>query len=102
VKFDEDHPFAFFVACRWRGRRQWLAESESWEGQVAEFRSIRLKDVFPLGDRRLYYRFDFGDDWTFEIRRSRGKPKERQPGVKYPCVIERIGPDPEQYPDMEV
>ena len=101
VKFDEDHPFAFYVAYSWRGRKQWLAESESWEGQEAEFCRICLKDVFPLGGRKLHYLFDFGDDWTFEVRRSRQKPKAPQAGVKYPRVIERIGPNPEQYPDAD-
>jgi hypothetical protein len=46
---------------------------------------------------KLYYHFDFGDDWYFEIRRSRAKPKEPTPRVQYPRVVEATGPNPRQY-----
>jgi hypothetical protein len=44
--------------------------------------------------------FDFGDNWTFEIRRQR-KVKEPEAGVKYPRVVKTIGPNPEQCPNYE-
>lgn len=101
VRFDRDHPFEFYIANSWRGRKLWLTESERWEDKEADFRAIQLKDVFPLGRKKLYYVFDFGDQWTFEVRRSRKKPKEPEGGVVYPRVIERVGPNPEQYPHID-
>ena len=48
-----------------------------------------------------YYLFDIGDDWRFEIRKSRRKPRQAENGVKYPRVIHSIGPNPLQYPVYE-
>jgi hypothetical protein len=59
---------------------------------------MTLEQVFPLEKRlKLYYHFDFGDDWYFEITKARNKPKEPASGVQYPRVIERVGPNPRQY-----
>jgi hypothetical protein len=46
---------------------------------------------------KLYYHFDFGDDWYFETRRSRMKPKEPTPRIEYPRVVETLGQNPRQY-----
>jgi len=56
----------------------------------------RLKDIYPLGRKKLYYLFYFGDSWPFEIRKARGV-KKPESDVKYPRVVEAIGPAPEQY-----
>jgi len=54
-----------------------------------------------LPDRpKLYYWFDFGDDWTFEITKDR-RIKSAEPRVKYPRVVGATGPNPEQYPELE-
>ena len=102
VSFGRDHPFAFFLANSASpfARKQWLTEKEEWEDKEDDFWRIRLKDIYPLGRKRLYYLFDFGDNWTFEIRRHR-KAKEPEAGVKYPRVVKTIGPNPEQYPNYE-
>ena len=102
VCFDRDHPFEFFLANSASpfAKKQWLTEQEGWEDREDDFRRIRLKDIYPLGRKRLYYLFDFGDSWTFEIRRDR-KVKEPEAGVKYPRVVKTIGPNPEQYPNYK-
>jgi pRiA4b ORF-3-like protein len=102
VQFGRDHPFQFFLAnsASPSARKQWLTEKEEWEDKEDDFRRIILKDIYPLGRKRLYYLFDFGDRWTFEIRKHR-KTKEPEAGVKYPRVVKRIGPNPEQYPNYE-
>ena len=101
VDFDRDHLFGFYIANRFHGRKQWLSESEHKEDMWADYAEILLKDVFPLGRKKLYYLFDYGDDWTFEVRRSRKRPREPEPGVTYPRVIESIGPNPPQYPETD-
>ena len=72
VSFGRDHPFTFYIANSWRGQRQWLTEEEKWQDKEHDFSTIKLKDIYPLGRKKLYYLFDFGDQWTFEVRKARG------------------------------
>jgi hypothetical protein len=68
---------------------------------IPESAEIPLNKVYPLPERmKLYYWFDFGDDWKFQITKDR-KVKASESKVKYPRVIESIGPDPKQYPNFE-
>jgi hypothetical protein len=57
VQFGRDHPFQFFLAnsASPSARKQWLAEKEEWEDKEDDFRRIILKDIYPLGRKRLYY-----------------------------------------------
>jgi hypothetical protein len=99
VAFDRDHPFSFFAANSFTGVKRWLSDQENWDDVVDDFLATRLTDVFPLGRKKLHYVFDFGDDWTFEIRKAR-KVTTPVPGVKYPRVVASEGDNPEQYPDI--
>ena len=98
VGFDRDHLFHFFLANSesTRAQRHWLSDAEDYEDWYEEFRHLPLGNIWPLKRKKLYYLFDFGDQWTFEIRKRRGA-KEPEPGVSYPQVIEQTGPDPKQY-----
>jgi len=102
VEFGRDHSFEFFLANSSSpyAVKKWLAEKEEWEDKEEEFYRIRLTDIWPTGRKKLYYLFDFGDKWIFEIRKIRGA-KEPESGVKYPRLIKAIGPNPEQYPRVE-
>ena len=101
VNFGRDHPFEFYTAnSRYTGKKIWLTLKEKWEEKLDDFIRVKLKDVWPLGRKRLYYCFDFGDRWTFEIRKAKGK-KLPDPEVCYPRVIKAIGPNPKQYPIPE-
>jgi hypothetical protein len=102
VQFGEDHLFDFFIAnsdSPW-AHRQWLTEKEEPEESEEVYRQITLRSIYPLGRKKLYYIFDFGDQWTFEIRKSRGA-KKPETGVTYPRVVKAIGPNPKQYPRCE-
>ena len=102
VNFGRDHPFEFYLANSSSpfAHRHWLTEKEAWEDKEDDFYRITLKDLYPLGRKKLYYLFDFGDQWTFEVRKMRGS-KAPVAGVKYPRLIESVGPDPEQYPRVK-
>jgi hypothetical protein len=102
VDFGQDHPFEFFLANSSSpyAVKRWLTEKEEWEDKEDDFFRIRLIDIWPTGRKKLYYLFDFGDQWTFEIRKKRGS-KEAGHGVKYPRLIKAIGPNPEQYPRFD-
>ena len=102
VAFDDDHMFEFFAGRSPRSRKMSFAEDEYGDYDAGMMGEVTLDEVFPLPkSMKLYYHFDFGDDWIFEIRRSRKKPAPPKPGVEYPRVVERIGPNPPQYGEWE-
>jgi pRiA4b ORF-3-like protein len=99
VAFDNDHLYDFYAGRNRRNRQIAFVDDDEWEEREAVFAELTLgEDVYPLEGLKLYYHFDFGDDWIFEIRKAR-KEKACEPGVAYPRVIERRGPDPTQYPE---
>jgi hypothetical protein len=96
VNFDDDHLHQFYAGRDWRKRTVEFGEPESpFEANDAE--DVKLSDVFPLEKKHnLYYHFDFGDDWIFEIKCRAGKtPVNRR--AKYPRVVEKSGRRPTQY-----
>ena len=96
--FDRDHMFEFFAGRNHRHRSVTFGDEWDEDDACGDYGAITLEQVFPLPkNMKLYYHFDFGDDWYFEIRRSRTKPKEPTPGIKYARVVEAIGPNPRQY-----
>ena len=93
VDFDSDHGYEFRAGRSPRNRKVVLDDTAN---------DISLDQVYPLPKScKLYFHYDFGDDWYFEIRKSRQKPHEPDPGVRYPRVVEVIGPNPRQYGEFE-
>ena len=73
----------------------------AWAMRLVEMEDPPLNRVFPLPERlKLFYWFDFGDDWKFEIKKDR-RTHPPAPKTKYPRVIRRVGPNPKQYPNWE-
>ena len=88
IEFDDDHLYEFYVGRNYGNNQKVIPKS------------TRLKDLYPITGVKLYYLFDFGDSWIFEILKSR-KMKKEETGVQYPRVIEAVGENPEQYPDYD-
>ena len=104
VDFDNDHLFEFFVGRQPGNRAYSIGPEPDWDtfNPVKAYRNIHLSGIWPLPpSMKLYYLFDFGDNWLFQINKTRHKDKKPQPGVIYPRVIEAKGNNPEQYPDWE-
>ena len=104
VSFDNDHLFDFFVGLHSGNRAYSIGGTPSYSNfnPVKLYRGIHLSSVWPLPTgMKLYYLFDFGDNWIFQINKTRHKDKIEQAGVVYPRVIEAKGKNPEQYPDWE-
>ncbi len=96
--FDNDHLFTFFIARGPTAKRTEMVETDEWEDRHGRLYEIPLKRVFPLPlNMKLFYLFDFGDSWTFQIGK-RGGTKAEELGTKYPRVIKATGPKPNQYP----
>jgi hypothetical protein len=104
VDFDNDHLFEFFIGRASGSRLYGIGGEPNWDtfNPIKKYRKIRLKDIWPLPTgRRLFYLFDFGDNWLFQIMKTRHKDKAPLPGVVYPRVIEKLGINPEQYPQWD-
>jgi hypothetical protein len=89
VNFDDDHLYEFYIGKNPRNK-----------SSVIESNKIKLNEIYPITGYKLYYLFDFGDSWLFQIKKSRKRAVE-VPGAKYPRLINSIGINPEQYPDYE-
>jgi hypothetical protein len=99
VGFDRDHLFEFFGGRNWQNRTIVFEDSCEGKDLLRTYSRITIEQVYPLPKGcELVYHFDFGDDWFFQIKKSRKKPKDPEEGVEYPRIIESVGPNPEQYP----
>ncbi len=101
VSFDRDHPFEFYTAnsaSPW-AEKNFITLVEGLNEKEDVFADTQLKDIWPLGRKKLYYWFDFGDDWIFEIRKMRSSKADAL--LDTPQILERVGPNPEQYPPWD-
>jgi hypothetical protein len=88
VDFDDDHLYEFYLGKNPRNNMYTVSKD------------TELNQIYPSNGLKLYYLFDFGDCWLFEIRKSR-KKKMAVSNQKYPAVTESHGNNPEQYPEYE-
>jgi len=96
VDFDDDHLYEFYVASSAMSRnRDVIATYE-------EADTVRLADIFPLRKgAKLFYLFDYGDSWVFQVSLSRKAPFVRVGGTIYPKLVSEEGERPIQYEDWE-
>ncbi|MCP3872354.1 MAG: plasmid pRiA4b ORF-3 family protein [Desulfobacteraceae bacterium] len=104
VDFDNDHLFQFYLGSHPDQHAYTIGGEPSWNGYnpVNRYRKINITGTWPLPTGyKLYYLFDFGDQWIFQINKTRHKDKVPQSGVVYPRVIESKGKNPVQYSDWD-
>ncbi len=87
IDFDDDHLY-FFIGRNPRNRAQIVPKKRM------------LNEIYPITGYKLFYLFDFGDSWLFQIKKLRKKKTEENQN-KYPVLIDSNGSNPEQYPDYE-
>ena len=44
-----------------QAHKRWVTEQEKWEEMEKDFFRTRLNSIYPLGRKKLYYVFDFGE-----------------------------------------
>lgn len=88
VEFDDDHLYEFYVGKNPRNLSNAISKD------------AKLNEIYPLTGYKIYYLFDFGDSWLFQIKKSR-KNIEENKQVEYPRLIKSTGVNPEQYPEYE-
>lgn len=98
LEFDNDHLHAFYAGRNWRNRKVTFGEPADTPYGFNEAEDMSLGDVFPLPKgHKLFYHFDFGDDWLFEIsHRRNANPSAQAP--EYPHLHQEMGRRPIQYP----
>ena len=85
IGFDDDHLSDFYAGRNYHNRK-------------IEFDvDVKIKEIYPLPRLKLYYYYDYGDSWIFEITKTRKKLKDEEIDVVYPRVVEVIGENPNQY-----
>jgi len=101
VAFDSnDHLDAFYLGTASSGRQTSLNPDGDWDDDARVFR-MTLSEVFPLPkNKKLYYLYDFGASWRFQITK-RGKATMGQPGVAYPRIVSETGVKPKEYGEDE-
>ena len=96
VEFDDDHLYEFYLASSERSlKRITVATYEDAD-------AVTLKSVIPVqSGKKLFYLFDYGDNWVFRIVPSRKAPFSPAKGSRYPQLLSEEGERPEQYPDWD-
>ena len=94
--FDGDHFSTFYLANGPRGKRTWFTTTGEWD-EDADAPDIRLCDILPLSKhKKLYYAYDPGSSWVFEIVRV-GRETKAAAGQSYPCLVLEEGVRPHEY-----
>lgn len=97
VRFSDDHMYMFYVARTHRSRDRTAFEDE--DGSLSE---TTLAEVSPTPKgRKLFYWFDFGDDWIFSVDRTRSAAQVPNKGRKYPRLLGTRGDTLVQYPPCD-
>lgn len=86
IAFDSDHLYEFYIGKKPRNISSYVSDD------------TKLNEIYPITGYKLFYLFDFGDSWLFQIKKSRKRLTEDSQ-VKYPRVVKSIGVNPEQYPN---
>lgn len=100
---DGDHGSTFFIGTNYVRSYGWVTKTGEWAKDGSDVDEegkweTRLSDLFPLpSGKKIFYWYDFGDDWKFEIRKI-GRAHPPVPRRKYPRLIEKEGRKPIQYP----
>ncbi len=96
VEFDDDHLYEFYLASSERSRNRFTVST------YEDADAVTLKSVIPLqSGKKLFYIFDYGDNWVFQILPSRKTPFPPVKGSRYPQLLSEVGEKPEQYSEWD-
>jgi hypothetical protein len=94
--FDNDHLYAFYIGGnRKTGKPIYCPEVEEQEGMNSV--EATIEDLKLFKGQKLFYLFDFGDMWWFDIRLLSIDKELPMPST--PMIIDRQGESPDQYRD---
>jgi hypothetical protein len=97
IGFDNDHMYEFCIANSYYSRSSERISCDDDKVTQETVDTILLK----AKGKKLFYMFDYGDSWLFQISKSRKKRFSEKPDTFYPRVALESGIKPEQYPDWD-
>lgn len=96
INFENDHLFEFYAGKDERNRKLTFTNKSGYPHDGGAYEDIFLKDIYPLKGLKLFYLFDFGDNWIFEFHKMRKKAIFEK-GLQYPHVLSDNGIALKQY-----
>ena len=102
--FAFDHAFGFYSGLTDRTMMEARPKYELFadmgeESDALSVKRTRVSEAFPEVGRVMLFLFDYGDEWLFLVEVT-GLGR-RVPRARYPKVLAKVGPSPEQYLDEE-
>lgn len=99
--FAFDHAFGFYPDTEGRTVMQGRPAFELFAdmGEATGTQSVettRIGDAFREVGQAMTFLFDYGDEWLFRVEFSGLGTKTAK--ARYPRVLAKAGPSPEQYP----
>jgi hypothetical protein len=97
IGFDDDHMYEFCIGSSYYSRNalRIACDDDKIDQETIEIVLSNMKG------KKLFYMFDYGDSWLFQINKSRKKRFNEIPDTFYPRVVLESGDKPEQYPDWD-
>ncbi|PAJ70877.1 hypothetical protein CJF42_25950 [Pseudoalteromonas sp. NBT06-2] len=97
VGFENDHLFEFAIGNTYYSRSVLRI---SYDDEKISQETV--DSILPqVKGKKLFYMFDYGDSWLFQISKSRKKRFQEKVNTFYPRVSLESGIKPEQYPDWD-
>jgi len=104
VHFDDEHSFAFYHAREAFEKRTYFPEgvNPKEDVDIDLYEDVPLAEALAVKGKRLFYIYDFDNEWVFSVEREKGS-KKPQDGDYYPLVVveRNEGADPMQYDNNE-
>ena len=94
--FGFEHAHMFYLGRTPKNRKIIFGNKKDYYGHECRPYDSTLSSIYPLGNLKFYFLYDFGDNWIFQIRKSR-KRIEAKTNIEYPHIVQKIGQDPESH-----
>lgn len=94
--FGFEHPHLFYLGRNPQNKKIIFGKEDDYYPRECRPYRTTLKSIYPLGNLKFYFLYDFGDNWIFQIKKSR-KKFEVEPNRQYPNIVEKIGENPESH-----
>jgi hypothetical protein len=94
--FGFEHLHMFYLGRTPRNRKIIFGDKDDYYDHECRPYHSTLSSIYPLGNLKFYFLYDFGDQWIFQIKKSR-KRISTEADIKYPRIVQKIGEDPESH-----